>query len=201
MNANERWVTAIELNLRLPSMVRGKKGFERIVWAFKNVFNYSLAWLFYDLKGTNYGQGPIAAHTPSVKTVEPTISRIEGVLVPRFPGSITEDDQEDAIEMLEWLSLTMLGSPRVQQSDEMDSYLSRYRVSLSGSGEQFAKIEDVVVLRWHGFIPSTFATKILLAAMKASQDTWFAINGETFDGRAYTALKHDGKVMAWKYAD
>ena len=46
----------VELNLRLPSMLHGKKGFERIVWAFKNVLNQSLTWLFIDLnqpKGTN----------------------------------------------------------------------------------------------------------------------------------------------------
>lgn len=30
-------------------MLHGKKGFERIVWAFKNVLNHSLAWLFHDL--------------------------------------------------------------------------------------------------------------------------------------------------------
>lgn len=29
-------------------MVHGKKGFERIVWAFKNVLNSAVTWLFYD---------------------------------------------------------------------------------------------------------------------------------------------------------
>lgn len=29
-------------------MVHGKKGFERIVWAFKNVLNAAVTWLFYD---------------------------------------------------------------------------------------------------------------------------------------------------------
>lgn len=38
----------VELNLRLPSMLHGKKGFERIVWAFENVLNESVAWLFCD---------------------------------------------------------------------------------------------------------------------------------------------------------
>ena len=42
---------AIEINLRLPSMLHGKKGFERIVWAFKHVMNDAVAWLFYDLEG------------------------------------------------------------------------------------------------------------------------------------------------------
>ena len=31
-------------------MLHGKKGFERIVWAFKNVLNNSVTWLFYDFE-------------------------------------------------------------------------------------------------------------------------------------------------------
>ena len=31
-------------------MLHGKKGFDRIVWAFKNVLNQTLAWLFCDLE-------------------------------------------------------------------------------------------------------------------------------------------------------
>lgn len=31
-------------------MLHGKKGFERIVWAFKNVLTSSINWLFYDLE-------------------------------------------------------------------------------------------------------------------------------------------------------
>lgn len=42
--------TAIELNLRSPSMLHGKKGFERIVWAFKYILNNAVAWLFCDLE-------------------------------------------------------------------------------------------------------------------------------------------------------
>jgi hypothetical protein len=44
--------SVVELNLRLPSMLHGKKGFERIVWAFANVLTQSMAWLFYDLEDT-----------------------------------------------------------------------------------------------------------------------------------------------------
>lgn len=33
-------------------MLHGKKGFDRIVWSFKNVLNQSMSWLFYDLAPT-----------------------------------------------------------------------------------------------------------------------------------------------------
>lgn len=47
--------TVVELNLRLPSMLHGKKGFERIVWAFRNVLTESVAWLFCDLTPESNG--------------------------------------------------------------------------------------------------------------------------------------------------
>ena len=42
----------VEINLRLPSMLHGKKGFDRIVYAFKNVLTTPVTWLFHDLGKT-----------------------------------------------------------------------------------------------------------------------------------------------------
>ena len=47
-------------------MVHGKKGFERIVWAFKNVLNASVTWLFHNF---NSKDATIAGE-PSVPRVE-----------------------------------------------------------------------------------------------------------------------------------
>jgi hypothetical protein len=41
-------------------MLHGKRGFERVVWAAKNVLNRSLTWLFYDLSATDDGNLGIA---------------------------------------------------------------------------------------------------------------------------------------------
>jgi ribonuclease P/MRP protein subunit RPP40 len=42
-------IIVVEINLRLPSMLHGKKGFERVVYAFKNVLITPVTWLFSDL--------------------------------------------------------------------------------------------------------------------------------------------------------
>ena len=47
--ARARWL--VEINLRQPSMLHGKKGFDRIVYAFKNVLNTPVTWLFCNLEG------------------------------------------------------------------------------------------------------------------------------------------------------
>ena len=38
----------ITYNLRDPSMFRGKKGFDRLIYACKTVFTQPMTWLFYD---------------------------------------------------------------------------------------------------------------------------------------------------------
>jgi ribonuclease P/MRP protein subunit RPP40 len=68
--------SVVELNLRLPSMLHGKKGFERIVWAFANVLTQSMAWLFYDLHdslGTDEG-----IYTPEPDIADPN-HRLKGM--------------------------------------------------------------------------------------------------------------------------
>ncbi|KAL8800046.1 MAG: hypothetical protein Q9182_005446 [Xanthomendoza sp. 2 TL-2023] len=47
--------SAVELNLRLPSMLHGKKGFERIVWAFKNVLDSAVTWVFHNCEARQDG--------------------------------------------------------------------------------------------------------------------------------------------------
>jgi ribonucleases P/MRP protein subunit RPP40 len=195
---------AIELNLRLPSMVRGKSGFERILWACKNVLNQAVTWLFYDLNGANDGTGPIAAHQPIMKTVEAEVEESAGVLAPKFPSEIGEQDHEVMEELLEWLTLAAAGSSRVQKDDDMDSYLSRYQVpTLEDSLEPGAghSTQDLAVFRWHGFLPSHFIQQTYLAALKACGEGWFSLSATAFDGRAYTILQDKLHTMTWEYND
>lgn len=51
----------VETNLRLPSMVRGKKGFERLLYACKHVLTESLTWLCRDCNTATAaaGEAPI----------------------------------------------------------------------------------------------------------------------------------------------
>ena len=119
---------AIELNLRLASMVHGKHGFERIVWAFRNILNQSVTWLFYNVNGANDGSGPIAPHQPKIKNVEPQTESLNGICVPQPSRDIQEDDPDLANDLLEWLSLAAMASPRIHRLDNIDTHLSRYQV-------------------------------------------------------------------------
>jgi ribonuclease P/MRP protein subunit RPP40 len=196
----------IEVNLRLPSLLPGKKAFDRLQWALKNVLDASLAWLFYDLRSplTINGevQGALAALAPTIKTLEPSPTPLLHTLCPSFQLSedgSEEDVRDEATELLEWLSLAMSRSPRVQKSDSVDPFLCRYRPAESTTPV------DLVHYQWRGFAPSAFVLKVLLAAMKASSTTsevgWFALSGSSFDGKGYMILKHGSEVKTWNYAD
>ena len=189
-------------------MVRGHKGFERIVWAFKNVLNHSLTWLFSDLQPRPDSTGPLAVQHPELRTIEPEIELLTNVTVPAF-ASIVESDRNGhgtATEILEWLSLVTHLSPRVQHDDDIDGFLCRYGSPIDSSdSHEETTMQDfhtLVRFRWRGFIPPAFVSKILLAALKASADNWFAISATSFSGKAYTVWKQrDDGIMIWEYMD
>jgi ribonuclease P/MRP protein subunit RPP40 len=195
----------IEVNLRLPSMLPGKKAFDRLQWAFKNVLDHSLAWLFYDLRSplTINGevQGALAAHASTIKVLESSPTPLPQTLCPSFQLSedtSEEDVRDEATELLEWLSLAMSRSPRVQKDDGVDPFLCRYRPA-----ENTAPV-DLVHYQWRGFAPSAFVLKVLLAAVKASTTSvegWFALSGASFEGKGYMILKHGSEIKTWNYAD
>lgn len=182
-------------------MVRGKKGFERVLWAFKHVLIDTATWLVCNFKDLADFSGPIAAFAPIVKTVTPIIGKIENANVPGFTGDYDTGDPNEIVDQLEWLSLAVLDSPRILKNDSINTYLSRYRVpnalsSLPGETTAIAR------LQWRGLVNSVFITALLGAMLRASSaPTWFAFSAQTFDGKAYTILKTGKQVVVSKYAD
>lgn len=184
--------TVVQIQLRLPSMLHGKKGFDRIVYAFKNVLNTPVTWLFCDLgaigKTTILGfksmltslealkPDPMDIHFPTKVTISPEInSNInvnETCLKPPTKSSPEYDgDFEDfAVETHEWLSLISLGSPRIDPKDRIDPVLSRY----APPGES-TKTSKLVKITWRGFLAPTWAHKMFVQLLLASPNSsWFA---------------------------
>lgn len=188
-------------------MVRGKKEFERVVWAFKNVLNTNLAWLFYDLKGPNDGTGPIAHFVPKPISVDPDTQIMNIVRVPSFPTDIDQENFAQATDLLEWVCLVISRSPRTKEHDSIDPFLSRYQVP-ADTGEStdadFAAkpaVQNLVTLRWHGFMHPDFVMKVLQATLKACGDNWFAVKAASFDGNSYTFLQDKRHTLTWEYRD
>lgn len=172
-------------------MLHGKKGFERIVWAFKNVLNHSLAWLFCDLDPASQDNGielptlicdwtnrrnangnlltenrPIRKFQPQLLESSPVQTKLGGILTPSLQEVVSNDmqerecqDQYGALE--EWIAMVQLGSPRVSSGDSIDPYLSRYSVPELGGTDTV----DLISLKWHGFISSTWIMQLFLSLL------------------------------------
>lgn len=192
---------AITLDLRAPSMVRGRKAFARMQRAFENVLSETITWLFCDLQPASApgdGVPPIDAHHPVHHFVAPSVEVAERVRVPRFPREMADGDRETTGEMLEWLTLAMMPSPRLKDGDRMDPYLSQYAVPelVGGATEE---VRDLTKFSWRGLVPVQFAQRMVLAALKASGEEWVAVNTSTFDGKSLMVLFQKEQSMMWEF--
>lgn len=181
--------SVVELNLRLPSMLHGKKGFERIVWAFTNVLTQSMAWLFHDLEsnsgldegyhapeaekgnGRNNmlkvrpGNKPINKVQPQLITCELQEIDHEQIITPPFyeNGKLLEEMSEgDLQEHSGSLSewLAMVQMASPRLSGEDDVDPYLSRYAVPDVDESQAC--DLMSLKWHGLIPSRWIMQLFL---------------------------------------
>ncbi|KAJ5089501.1 hypothetical protein N7532_008185 [Penicillium argentinense] len=179
----------VELNLRLPSMLHGKKGFERIVSAFKRVLNQSRAWLFCDLDPTSQPNDakPIMKLQPQVLESSPLRTKLEAIHTPTLQDMVSSDMSETDLQdrcgaLSEWIAMVQLGSACVSAGNEIDAYLSRYSVP-----DFTDKVTtDLICLKWHGLISSTWTMQLFLSllsytAKPMSPSAWFILSSSALD--------------------
>ena len=188
-------------------MVHGRKGFNRIEWAFKNVLHNSLSWLFYDLNGSTQpsrpnSKLPIAKHHPFQETIRPNVSYIQHAKIPVFIPPDGLRDYEYAAELLEWLGLATLDSPRICADDSIDSYLSRYAVPTAQNTERRQMEGDMMNLvnvKWRGFMTSSLVERLFMAVRRQAGDIWFAINMCGFEGEGYSVVNSGQELLTWEW--
>ncbi|KAH2963640.1 hypothetical protein KXW00_005959 [Aspergillus fumigatus] len=190
-HAKERYL--VEINLRLPSMLHGKKGFDRIVppESLKAKSN----------KGKQ-GDPTLKGNHPQIIDCVVSRTHYRDIITPSFSETtLTEASsesilKEDSQNLSEWLAMVALGSPRVSKDDEIDPYLSRYRVPDDGP----VRTVDLVSLTWHGFLPASwildlFITMLRETASKSSPaSTWFALSSSAL-GREAVEAKDGYAIM------
>ncbi|KAF2622197.1 hypothetical protein BU25DRAFT_403287 [Macroventuria anomochaeta] len=166
-----RW--RVEYDLKQASMKKGKRGFERLRWAAKNVQNESKSWLFWSgnpsfAESVREGREVLSRHAPKVFVLEPEVTTMKGVVVPKLDvkgnGLSGLYDQDEALALLEWLDMLNLGSSRVEEGNEVDSHLCRYDVPDFGHGVETG---ELVRVRWSGFITPGFVKDLFLEVWKA----------------------------------
>ncbi|CAN8101714.1 unnamed protein product [Discula destructiva] len=205
-----RWV--VEYDLRSPAMFTGKKGFDRLVYAARNVLDMPVTWLFCNVAQKLPSPDPLDGFNPIRCTANPTASTDFDVVVPPLqpPSALFTDtdtqDLPDAVgEMYEWLSLMRLQSPRISSTDSIDPYLSRYRVPGEADEQSPAKL---CVVTWEGLLAPCFARQTLVETILGLPSRgWFSMTVSTFsktllgDAAEVTFLrppKCPGEFLQWE---
>ncbi|KAK0743419.1 ribonuclease P 40kDa subunit-domain-containing protein [Schizothecium vesticola] len=175
-----RWV--VEFDLKGDSMIHGKKGFDRLVYASKNALGAPVTWLFCNTSKTTLNPDPVQQYSTTSQNPTPQISADIDAIQPSFQSaiaSIASGDKDDletySTEIYEWLSLIRLESPRVHAGDQIDPFLSRYQVPEGGTRAKVCKIS------WHGFISPSWCRQVLIDVVAAvPSKTWFSFSTTTF---------------------
>lgn len=84
-----------------------------------------------------------------------------GVLTPPIVLPSQDDFDEEQLEIIEWLGLVVLDSPRVRSGDSIDPYLCRYQVPQL----EKAPVTPLVKVTWHGFITAEWIRDLYLNLM------------------------------------
>lgn len=108
---------------------------------------------------------PISAYHPIEKVCTPKIVRTEETLQPRINLANSVETPEVfeawATELHEWISLLVMGSPRISKKDIIDPFLSRYAVPDNIQPHNC----DVVLIQWSGFIPAHWVRSLFVDLM------------------------------------
>jgi ribonuclease P/MRP protein subunit RPP40 len=199
----------IELNLRLPSMLAGKKGFERLVRAAEMVFTGDITWLFYDLSSDGVGSNDTSLGKDcQIKDLKTETEDLGKTVVPEFPETSQVSKQGDeVVDLLEWISLVAVGSPRIQQGDLVDEIISRYEVPSfstplstdTTNTNTTTTTQNLTKTTYTGFMPSSFLSSVFGETLIRSKDSWFAFLVQGFEeGKAVVVLKMGYQtVLSW----
>lgn len=104
-------------------------------------------------------------------------------------------------ELLEWIGLATMESPRINRKDDIDRFLCRYNLPEAFSEEDRADAipQNLVHLRWHGFASAKFVRDIFLLVKAVAAKEWFAMSASTFEDESYTIFcPGDRDVLLWE---
>lgn len=116
---------------------------------------------------------PIFKHHPTILENNISVQELKSIITPsKLPhlGSLTSNasltsEQEDFYEISEWIDLVLLGSPRIVEGDNIDLYLSRYKVS---DVDDPVEVNRLQVLEWKGLLDSKWLSGLLIQFMYES---------------------------------
>ena len=163
----------VVVDLRGSGMVRGKKGFERLVRASREVLGEGRSWVVVDVEGEGKVRDVLGREGCVWVEVEAVERDVDGMRVPEGVERVGGGDEEGWWDVGEWLDLMALGSQRVNSLR-----------GLNGSSSDTANtnevaVQDLKVISWGGLMSSQWVTQLMIEIIKQSRvaktDSWLAV--------------------------
>jgi ribonuclease P/MRP protein subunit RPP40 len=196
--------SGIKIDLGVASMVRGKKMFDRLVYAFTNVLVDPVRWLFVDLLQNHPDKIGLESVVPFKPTlIEANVVLLSGITVPAalvdaaYPDTSLKDVELEA-QLLEYLGLLFIHSPSTLATDNTDPSLCLYQVPDSP-----VVGKDLVHVNYRGLLPPSFVRKVLETTRQEESKTkttkaWWASRIASFDGKVHVmANTSRGMRLEW----
>ncbi|KAJ6782631.1 hypothetical protein PWT90_00184 [Aphanocladium album] len=160
----------VSYDLQSPSMVHGKRGFDRLVYGCRSISDTPMKWVC-TLEDSSTTISQLSCGKVSAKLTTSQI-KTHQVITQSMPSFQDGLEADTAADLYEWLSLVRLGSPRVLHNDTIDPYLSRYIVPDSAPGET-----SVSRTSWDGVFSSSWVSNLVSTLFAACpEDSWLVIS-------------------------
>jgi ribonucleases P/MRP protein subunit RPP40 len=100
-------------------------------------------------------------------------------------------------QLLEWIGLVLINSPRIQKDDQVDPYICRYQLPEAFMPNEDTKDENLVHLRWQGLISPQFLREVLKVLESELGSRWFVIGSKGLEGRTCFTTIQGQNVISW----
>ncbi|KAI0629344.1 ribonuclease P 40kDa subunit-domain-containing protein, partial [Trametes polyzona] len=117
----------------------------------------------------------------------PDIQRGIFIHNPGKGGDTTDDWEESASALFEWVGMASLGSPRLSVNDQCDPYIAVYHPP------EPSRVGDLISIRYTGFVPSIFVEQIFetLSSPNVVCPSFVALTGQCILSSPVTYLPTD----------
>ena len=103
-------------------------------------------------------------------------------------------------QLLEWIALVLIDSPRVHTRHQVDPYLCRYQLPEAFVRQDSSTESNLVHIRWYGLIPPRFLREALSVLEEKVESEWFVMGSKGFEGRTVFAITKGSDVISWDLA-
>ncbi|KAH6564658.1 hypothetical protein BASA60_010209 [Batrachochytrium salamandrivorans] len=200
----------VTIDLLHKNFTAGNKLYDRVTWSFTHVITVKFDFVMASIADASLDpmislgditcrpiEFPEDAAPVLIKSVR-TVSHMNNVFIPNLSAGLIngfksshDDTSRCAIELLEWIGMACIESPRLNALDTLDPFIAQVRLY------EPALVGSVASICWSGFIPPVFIHSIIASARSIITDTPSSSTDALNTWAALCVSGYAGSPTAW----